>query len=103
MQTPSYHHTRFPENCQLEFERCQKSDGFLTQRLETLRQYPALRKKLRLRRKDDEWTMFLSHRFPSLDLDLLGYRACAPAGNEDRMPPLAPSDEHQNIVGRPHD
>ncbi len=22
MQTPSYHHQRFPENCQLEFERC---------------------------------------------------------------------------------
>src|SRR2546422_7503000 len=25
MQTPSYHHQRFPENCQLEFERCQRS------------------------------------------------------------------------------
>ena len=24
MQTPSYHHQRFPENCQLEFERCRK-------------------------------------------------------------------------------
>jgi hypothetical protein len=22
MQTPSYHHQRFPENCQLAFERC---------------------------------------------------------------------------------
>src|SRR5215510_12383992 len=47
--------------------------------------------------------MFLSHRYPSLDLNLLSYRARTPAGNEDRMPPLAPGDEHQNIIGRPHD
>ena len=25
MQTPSYHHQRFPENCQLEFERCRNT------------------------------------------------------------------------------
>ena len=25
MQTPSYHHQRFPRNCQLEFERCRKN------------------------------------------------------------------------------
>src|SRR2546425_2084488 len=32
MQTPSYHHQRFPENCQLEFERCrifQKNISFM--------------------------------------------------------------------------
>jgi len=28
MQIPSYHHQRFPENCQLEFERCRKCDFY---------------------------------------------------------------------------
>ena len=31
MESPSYHHQRFPGNCQLEFERCRKF--FLRNRL----------------------------------------------------------------------